>query len=105
MQNIFGVKPQPPMEQVWLDTLLNVLKPDARRSVRRFTSADVQRLMAEPLDLVPRNVRAQSFAAATGSMTAKGFWLEQADGSFTLTPSGITALNLLGPEEDIVSKT
>lgn len=105
MQNMFGVKPQPPMEQLWLDTLLQVLRPSAQRGMRRFTRADVQRLMAEPLDLVPRHVRAQSFAAATDWMTAKGFWLEQADGSFALTRSGTNALDLRESDEETVSET
>lgn len=105
MQNMFGVKPQPPMEQLWLDTLLQMLRPSAQRGVRSFTRADVQRLMAEPLGLVPHHVRAQSFAGASDWMTAKGFWLEQADGSFALTPSGTNALDLSGSDEKTVSET
>lgn len=105
MQNMFGVKPQPPMEQLWLDTLLQVLKPSAQRGIRRFTMADVQRLMAEPLDHVPHHVRAPGFAAATGWMTAKGFWLERADGSFVLTPAGVDALGVSGSDEEAASET
>jgi hypothetical protein len=102
---MFGVKPQPPMEQLSLDALLQVLRPSAQRGMRRFTRADVQRLMAEPLDLLPHHVRAQSFAAATAWMTAKGFWLERADGSFAITRTSTNALDLSGSDEGTVSET
>jgi hypothetical protein len=38
MPHVFGAKPQPPLEQVWLETLLEVLKPAAQRGIHRFTA-------------------------------------------------------------------
>ncbi len=99
MSHVFGVKPQPPLEQMWLDTLLEVLKPAVERGIRRFPEAEVRRLMTAPLNLIPYDKRALSLEAAVGRMTAKNLWLPQAGGFFILTAEGLAALGFYKPND------
>ena len=94
MSGVFAVRPQVPLEQVWLEALLTALKPAAEGGTRTFSRVEVRRLMAGELALVPQSVHEQSLDAAISSMADQKFWVPQENGSYVLTAEGSEKLGL-----------